>query len=165
MASIPLITLKEHKDECGLLYYYTPSHPKIYSDKILILDLDWTLIKPKSGKKQPVDSADWVFNMDLTQIAEYYKKGWKIVIMSNQKKYKPEDMIPKLTNILHQLGGFEIQSVDVLIAPKDDYYRKPSIGMWTYLSAHLNDNIPINYKQSFMVGDAAGRKGDFSAGD
>lgn len=159
------IKILEHKDEYGLLLYYCSSSPKIYSDKILILDLDWTLIRPKSNKKYPIDKDDWCFNMDISKIHQYYQKGWKIIIMTNQKKYNPLHMIPKLTNIINQLNGFEIYGVDIFIATKDDYYRKPSTAIWNFFEKNLNNDYPINYRLSLMIGDAAGRKNDFSAVD
>ena len=41
----------------------------------------------------------------------------------------------------------------------DDKYRKPNIGMWETLSKM------IDIKSAFYIGDAAGRKGDFSDSD
>jgi len=47
---------------------------------------DDTLIKVKSGGKFGKDSNDWVILNDkvVPTIKEYYEKGYKIVIMTNQ---------------------------------------------------------------------------------
>lgn len=45
-----------------------------------------------------------------------------------------------------------------IIATQRDHCRKPEIGMWEYLQS-LSTVGPFDMKQSFYVGDAAGRAG------
>ena len=58
-----------------------------------------------------------------------------------------------------------------LAATQDDSFRKPSKGMFTYLSTTLNEDTKIDMDTSFYCGDAAGRpatkdrKKDFSDTD
>lgn len=45
-------------------------------------------------------------------------------------------------------------------------YRKPAPGMWMHFVAELeNEGYTVDYQKSFFVGDAAGRKSDFSDSD
>ena len=61
---------KNHRDSNGLVYYYVSkeSHP---SSRILFMDLDSTLITPKSGKKLPIDNDDWKYLIDPKLLLPY----------------------------------------------------------------------------------------------
>jgi bifunctional polynucleotide phosphatase/kinase len=150
----------------GLLYYCQPTESKRFnSSKILALDLDGTLIKPEIGKVFPVSIDDWVFMYNMNKIRDYSKKGYKIVIMTNQKgvyqgkgKLTFEDFKTRWFDIIKAL---KIQAY-ILAAPQDDFYRKPATGMWDFMEKNLNGGIKINLKECLYVGDAAGRKGDHS---
>ena len=48
-----------------------------------------------------------------------------------------------------------------MVAFGKDEYRKPETGMWDFYTKNRN----VNYDESFYVGDAAGRKKDFSDSD
>jgi len=51
-------------------------------------------------------------------------------------------------------------------ATAKDSYRKPAPGMWTRMESLFEvASISIDKDRSFFVGDAAGRKGDFSDSD
>lgn len=53
----------------------------------------------------------------------------------------------------------------VLCPTAKDDFRKPGIGSWTFFITHCNADIPVDVKNSFFVGDAAGRPGDHSDSD
>jgi hypothetical protein len=70
----------------GLLYYCMPSVSKRFnSAKIAAFDLDHTIIKPESGKTFPISVDDWIFAYKMDKLRDYSKKGYKIVIFTNQK--------------------------------------------------------------------------------
>ena len=60
---------------------------KLEYSTIAAFDLDYTLIKPKSGKKFPVDKNDWewMYPNVLEKLKEYYENKYTIVIFTNQK--------------------------------------------------------------------------------
>ena len=124
--------------------------------KIAGFDLDYTLIKPKSGKKFPQNSSDWTWlypevKTNLLKLAG--DKRFVIVIFTNQQGIeKGKTTIEELKEKFQQIQmDISIQLV-FLVADKDDKYRKPRVGLWKY----LQDKGAIK-KGSFYVGDAAGR--------
>lgn len=133
------------------------------SDKILGFDMDDTLITVKSANKFPVDSDDWTFLFDKNKIIEklnvYIDDGYKIAIFTNQKgislgKVKELHITKKIENIQKTLGIPLI----AFISTEDNYYRKPSIGMWKLLFDQYNSDIKTpNFNKGLFVGDAAGR--------
>lgn len=160
----------EHIDKNGKVLIWTPEK-KYNNNQVLGLDLDWTLIKPIEGKIHSKHKDDWEFlppNFD--KLTKY--NNYKLVIFTNQGgllkgktginleefKYKWLQIYEKL-----KLNGFE--SVYLLAALYDDYYRKPCKGMWEYMETHLNGNIKVNRDKSLFIGDMAGRKGDYSESD
>jgi bifunctional polynucleotide phosphatase/kinase len=101
----------------------------------------------------------------MDKLRQYYKNAYKIVIMSNQKgsysgkgSFTFEDFQKRWFNIQKLLNV----PVYILAAPLDDLNRKPIYGMWEFMEKNLNDNLKINYKNSFYVGDACGRPKDHS---
>jgi bifunctional polynucleotide phosphatase/kinase len=137
------------------------------SSKISAFDLDHTLIKTKSGNVHPKDIEDWVsYPGSIIKIKDLYNDGFKIVVFTNQSgsKFNKNDFTKKIENISKKFGV----PIQAFVSTDYGFYRKPSIGMW-YLLEQNNTNIPI--KESFYVGDAAGRpktstkKKDFSDSD
>jgi len=126
---------------------------------IACFDLDYTLIKPKSGKKFPIDHTDWEFlfkNKIKQYLTTLIKNNYIIVIFTNQKgisknKTTIEELTQKLNNIQNKLNIH----FNILISTIDDKYRKPMTGMWQFLLDQTNINV--DYENSFYVGDAAGR--------
>jgi bifunctional polynucleotide phosphatase/kinase len=131
--------------------------------KMAGFDLDYTLIKTKSGNIFPKDKNDWLLLNDqikpkLLELAK--NPEYILVIFSNQKglgkksKLTIDDFIEKINNIKKLLNINFI----FLAALEDDKYRKPEIGMFKYVKSELG--IKINKKDSFYVGDMAGREND-----
>tara|TARA_Y100000768_G_scaffold342469_1_gene287594 strand:- start:1326 stop:2444 length:1119 start_codon:yes stop_codon:yes gene_type:complete len=128
--------------------------------KLATFDLDYTIIKTKSGKKFPVDSNDWEFlNNVITKITTYKEKGYLIALFTNQSKLKdPANVVgfkEKIENIVEALGG----NIQVYISKTSGYYRKPQTGMWDKMLS-INNIDKISSK-SFYCGDAAGRVKDW----
>ena len=155
---------KKDQSSNGLLFYCNPE--KLYNSvNIACFDLDWTIIRPEIGKKFPISIDDWGFAYKMDKLRQYYKKGYKIVIMSNQKgsysgkgSFTFEDFQKRWFNIQKLL---KVQAY-ILVAPLDDLNRKPLYGMWEFMEKNLNGDLKINYENSFYVGDACGRPTDHS---
>ena len=131
-------------------------------EKIACFDLDYTLIKPKSGNKFPKNKEDWCWNYDSVPkiLRNYYENKYTIVIFTNQKNLKNYiDFKYKLDMITEKLNI----PINYFISTTNDKYRKPCNGMFIEL-----ENIypcKIDIKASFYCGDACGRNTDFSDSD
>ncbi len=144
---------------------------------VLLLDMDWTLIRPKNNRARPKDNTDWTFLYDIeilrSIINKYIDNGYIIGIVSNQSRLGMAENTRvsfkiKVDDVVGQLGI----PVYFSTAPKDDLYRKPRTGMWEMMISKSGvARKYIDLENSIMVGDAAGRmqfghkKADFSASD
>lgn len=156
---------KTHQDQNGKLSYYMPKAKLPSSDKVLIVDLDWTLIKPESGTTFPMSESDWVFRFKLKELREKHKNGYLIAVVTNQKSLLAKRGISEeeFQNRWRKILTFLKFPVYLLYSMYDDFYRKPRTGMFDFLES-LNGK-PFNLTQSLYVGDGAGRKKDFSDTD
>lgn len=167
------MTWTEVNNEDGTVFCHLPQK-EFNSEKILVLDLDWTLIQPEVGKKFPVSEDDWGFRFPTKKVKDYSKKGYKIAIFSNQKSTFDGKLLINFDNFKNRVVKIAKAlriPVYILAAPKDDFFRKPCPGMWNYLVNHLNGDIKVDKSKCIFVGDAAGRQrqgkksGDFSDSD
>jgi len=136
----------------------------VHSSKIAAFDIDNTIIETKSGKKFATGSTDWKF---MNKVAERLKsleaEGFRIVFITNQlgiSKGKPtkQEFKKKTEDIASNLNI----SFLLLAATAKDIYRKPCTGMWNHL---LQENgVEVDMKESFYVGDAAGREANWMPG-
>jgi len=125
-------------------------------NKALFLDLDHTLIKPKSGNTFPKNVEDWEFVKGvIKQVKKYYDKGYIIIVVSNQggieQGYIKEwEFVSKIDRIKEEIlkHSIEIQSV-YYCNSMESYYRKPNPGMG--YEAALNYKLDL--RNSIMVGD------------
>jgi len=128
--------------------------------KMASFDLDHTLIRPKSGNIFPKNLNDWeLMPYSIKSKLEKLSDDHLITIFSNQKrtshqKYNNNDFLKKIDSIHSKLGINFI----FIAALEDDNYRKPRIGMYEHLLE--KENLNIKKKDSFYVGDMAGRKSD-----
>lgn len=129
--------------------------------KIAAFDVDGTIIKTKSGKRFPVNADDWELNLPVIKstLEKLYNDDYKIVFFTNQSgvgkdSLKIKDFKRKVENILKALSV----PVQVYAALGKGFYRKPLTGMWNTLTDIKNDDVEIDIKNSFYVGDAAGRE-------
>ena len=169
------ISFEEHINKNGHILFWQPKlQYRINSEKVLGMDLDWTIIKPIKGKIHPIDENDWEFlnEVKLSRIKNKIDNGYKFVIFTNQARLlNPitqmglEGFKNRWIHIYNKLQNAHIYSVYLLISLYDDYNRKPSTGMWEFMISHLNNNIHINYTQSIYIGDMAGRIHDYSNSD
>jgi len=182
--------------DCGtLLYLHHPSTSTLpHRTKIAGFDIDDTIIKTKSGKTFATnDLTDWQLWADATTVmkpafAKLASDGYRIVFFTNQEgiskgrvnkqswKRKVEDVIDAL-GLSHDDddGGVGV-TVMASLTKKENDFRKPHVGMWTFLCENLTTggggaDTRIRCGDSFYVGDAAGRpkrgtaKKDFSCTD
>lgn len=155
-----------YNNDSSLIFinYYTNIDKNTY--KIAGFDLDYTLIKTKSGKVFPKDNDDWeLWNETIKdKLKEISKiKNQLIVIFSNQKginKYTTVEGFQEKINNIRKLLRIKFIFIGAL---EDDIYRKPRIGMVKFLEQRLD--ITINYQESYYVGDMAGRDKDKSDSD
>jgi bifunctional polynucleotide phosphatase/kinase len=136
------------------LTIYNINNAKIQS-KMASFDYDWTLVNPKDGKTFPTSIDDWIWMYPNVpeKIKQYHKDGYMIVVFTNQSKKWKCDQI-KL--VMEQL---DIPLFIVVATEKCDYKPNPIL-----FNTPFGEN-EINKNESFFVGDALGRKSDFSDSD
>lgn len=151
------------KKDKHLLRYVPETAPKTKFKKMMLFDLDSTLIKTESGKRHAKKWDDWVwFNAIVpAQLKSLVDSGIGVVIVSNQsglgKNPERMEMFKKKVENIFQVLGFPIP----LFAATDLVYRKPSPSIFEqYIHPFLQLGPKIQ-----MVGDAAGRQGDFADSD
>lgn len=122
--------------------------------QIAAFDLDGTIIRPKSGKKFPIDKDDWRINFDNIpgKLKSHIKDGYKVVIFTNQKStpkkpFNPDDFKFKLRNIFSKIGI----PVQAYIACSDNTYRKPMTGMWDALQEMVIACLIEMLKKKFIL--------------
>lgn len=120
-----------------------------------------------------VDENDWKWWDDNVPIKlrAFYDRGYVIVITSNQGRLtdfngdesaEAKPFKYKMELILKELGV----SATLIIACANDFYRKPRPGIWSLIPSYTgNQGLEIDNSESFVVGDAAGRKKDHSDSD
>ena len=151
-----------HDKNNNLLISIVPK--KIKYRKIAGFDLDHTFITTKSGATFPKNADDWkLFNKNVfNKIKDLIRKKYQVVIFSNQSnldksEVKYNGFIKKCNNINKLFNN----KIDFVVALSKNEYRKPETGMWDFYTENRN----VDYEESFYIGDAAGRKNDFSDSD
>lgn len=120
-------------------------------------DLDFTLIKPKNGKKFSAvdDPNDWMFfnNTVVSKLSDLYKNGYQIVIISNQGGLKTKaqinNWVEKVKKVISHFT--ELPVIVYGIYNKECIYRKPLPYIWQTKFTNYTS-------KSFYCGDAAGLK-------
>uniref|UniRef100_A0A6C0IT37 Uncharacterized protein n=1 Tax=viral metagenome TaxID=1070528 RepID=A0A6C0IT37_9ZZZZ len=126
------------------------------TNKVASFDFDWTLVKPKDNRKFPksVDDWQWLYPSVPYIIKQLYNDGHIIVIFTNQSKpWKKEQII----NVCKTLD------IPIYIAIAfDKTFYKPNVAIYEKVEEKIGQ---IDKANSFFVGDALGRKDDFSNSD
>jgi bifunctional polynucleotide phosphatase/kinase len=122
--------------------------------KIAAFDYDWTLVKPKSGGTFPrnVDDWTWLNGMVVEVVKKAYSRGFAIVVFTNQTKAW------KCDQIRAALGGLGVPVLVAVGMEKAD--QKPAAVLFDAAVTWKWDR-----EVSYFVGDALGRKGDWSDSD
>ena len=122
--------------------------------KIAAFDYDWTLVKPKTGNTFPKNIDDWVWLNDnvVDIIKNTYKKGFAIIIFTNQTKQWKIDQIELVLKTLN---------IPLLIAIGfDKADKKPNTILFETVVTWEWDK-----DKSVFIGDALGRPGDWNDTD
>lgn len=127
---------------------------KLRKDKkdFAIFDVDWTLIKPREGRRFPKTADDWQWFSENVPIVirRWYRKGYRIVLITDQTKPWKVDMIKA---VIEEIGV----PVTALISMHKSVHKPNPI--------FFNSVFPegsFDTEKSFYVGDAAGRAGDWA---
>ena len=125
--------------------------------KMAMFDYDWTLVKPLSNGtfSKSVDDWRWLTEKVPDILEDYYKKGYCIVIISNQTR-NTEMKLQQIINVLSTLKIPSLVSVGY-----EDIDKKPNRTMFDL----IKKDKKIDMNKSFYVGDALGRQGDWSDSD
>lgn len=137
------------------LIYYRPSE-LIQGEKVVIFDVDGTIIKTKSGKTFPIDKNDWLLwhPKVKTKLNQLIDDGVRVIFLTNQNgidtgKTNKTDFKLKIESILAKL---EID-IEVFVAAGSSIFRKPLPGTFYLLKEYLG----MKSENVLMIGDAAGR--------
>lgn len=141
----------------GYLYGKSNNYENRYKN-IALFDLDTTLIKTKSNNTFSKTFDDFIILENVNERLSSLKRN--IIIISNQGGIKDSDY--KLNFFINKIELFEKNvnfEFEIYVAIYDNIYRKPYPTFYNL--------IKEKYKKfnSFYVGDACGRKNDFSFSD
>ncbi|XP_048326222.1 polynucleotide 3'-phosphatase ZDP isoform X3 [Ziziphus jujuba] len=105
----------------------------------------------------------------LMIVAVIFTNESNIERWKNKRQIAVDSKIGRLNSFIEKvkvpIQVFIACGVDKSGGQAEDQFRKPKPGMWYLMEQHFNSGIPIDKKQSFYVGDAAGRKNDHSDAD
>lgn len=140
---------------------------------VLFCDLDGTLINTISGETFPKGIWDMKLRFDvLNKIKEITPKY--LLIVSNQggieSGFVDADYFrAKSEYIIRAISEYcdcECYAMYCETNDKSDPYRKPNTGMLEYiLKRYIGDDFECVKQKSLMIGDASGKKGQFSNSD
>tara|TARA_Y100000389_G_C17469750_1_gene529220 strand:+ start:343 stop:1263 length:921 start_codon:yes stop_codon:yes gene_type:complete len=127
-----------------------------YKSKVAAFDYDHTLVKPKKGTfSHSVEDWLWLRENVPTILNQFNSNGYAIVVFTNQSKpFKVEQIKLALGELNLPLKVYSGISNEA---------RKPNTFMWDMFDN--SSDVKIDKTQSFFVGDALGRVGDWSDSD
>jgi bifunctional polynucleotide phosphatase/kinase len=128
--------------------------------QLAMFDLDFTIVKPKKGKFSK-DKDDWMYMFNTVKNKLKNLKDHNIIIITNQKGIKTSDQLQILKDKLDNIYNDLKIPFEAYIAVQNDIFRKPRIGFWDL----IKEKYKIDIINTFYVGDAVGRSGDFSDSD
>lgn len=145
---------------------------RFFNNRVLICDLDGTLIETKSGSTFPKDGDDWKFRPLIQAAIQEYNPRY-IFIVTNQggieKGYvDKKDFIAKLQRIMKIMRTWGDYIVDGTYCESNDsknYWRKPNIGMIDFFRHGYIQGYDFDNRNALMIGDASGLSGQFSDTD
>lgn len=125
---------------------------KVRSKKLAIFDFDGTLVRPKEGKRFPKDQSDWEWLRPSVPdtLKKYAKDKYRLVIVTDQSKLWKVDMIKDVVK--------ELKLPITVIIGMEKNMQKPNPTLF-------KEEFPNFEADSFFVGDAAGRPGDWADRD
>ena len=144
----------------------------LFRRRVLLCDLDGTLIVTRSGETFPVNEFDWEFKAGIKEAIQNYRPKY-IFIVTNQggieKGYVNELLFRrKLSYIkiaISTWGDFVIECAYCKSNDPNCHNRKPNIGMIDYFRHGYDMGWDFSNSQALMIGDASGLPGQFSDTD
>jgi DNA 3'-phosphatase len=145
---------------------------QFFNQKVLLCDLDGTLIVTKSGKTFPEDENDWKFKDHIKEAIQEYNPKY-IFIISNQggieKGFVDEGkFIKKIQAIRDEMetwGDYIIAWTYCTSNDPNNEFRKPNIGMVDSFRHEYAMGYDFENRRALMIGDASGLSGQFSDSD
>lgn len=145
---------------------------QLFNNKVLICDLDGTLIETKSGKTFPIDKDDWKFKKWIQEAVQEYNPKYLFIVTNQggiEKGFVDEgEFLNKLSLIRYYIKKWGIQYVDYAYCAHNDPnnpFRKPNIGMIEYFRHDYANGNDFSKRNALMIGDASGLPGQFSDTD
>ena len=143
-----------------------------FNQRVLICDLDGTLIETKSGKTFPENEDDWKFKPNIKEAIQEYNPKY-ILIVTNQggieKGYVDEHkFFGKMCDIRDEIekwGDFIVKFQYCKSNDPNCYNRKPNPGMIEFFRTDCIGGTDFSRRQALMIGDASGLEGQFSDTD
>ena len=140
--------------------------------KVLLCDLDGTLIVTKSGETFPKDCDDWQFKPHIREAIQEYNPKY-IFIISNQggieKGFVDEkEFFSKFRKIINEMRTWGDYIVDGTYCTSNDpecVDRKPNTGMVDFFRTCCVMGYDFDKRHALMIGDASGLDGQFSNSD
>ena len=140
--------------------------------KVLLCDLDGTLIVTKSGATFPKDCDDWQFKPHIKEAIQEYNPKY-IFIISNQggieKGFVDEkEFFSKFRKIINEMRTWGDYIVDGTYCTSNDpecVDRKPNTGMVDFFRTCCVMGYDFDERHALMIGDASGLDGQFSNSD
>lgn len=132
----------------------------LFNQKVLLCDLDWTIIVTKSGNMFPIDENDWSFKDGIKEAIQNYNPKY-IFIISNQggieKGYVNEGRFcEKLATIIKEIrtwGDFIVDGTYCKSNDKECYFRKPNVGMVDFFRHGYVQGYDFDNRNALMIGD------------
>ena len=138
-----------------------------HRSKVAGFDFDWTIVRPKGNrtrfpKNGDVNDWTWLRAGVVDTMRRWYDKGWCIVIFTNQKDGGWK--IDRVRNAAKALG-FPVLIVAAIA--KEEYKPNPILweSMLTWKRTEKQGKRTVDLANSFFVGDAMGRAGDWADSD
>lgn len=145
---------------------------QFFNLRVLICDLDGTLIETKSGNTFPVDTNDWKFKKWIQEAVQEYNPKYLFIVTNQggiEKGFVNEaDFIRKLMSIRSEIKLWGVPHVDFTYCAHNDAsnpFRKPNTGMIDYFRHDCANGYDFNKRDALMIGDASGLRGQFSDTD
>lgn len=145
---------------------------RLLNHKVLLCDLDGTLIETKSGEPFPQDYDYWQFKKHIKEAIQEYNPKY-IFIISNQGGIEAgyvDDMKfrSKLNAIMDEIrtwGNYIVDGVYCRSNNPNNLWRKLNVGMIDFFRYDYADGYDFCNRQALMIGDASGLVGQFSDSD
>ena len=141
--------------------------------KVIFCDLDGTLIDTISGETFPKGIWDMRLKFDVLDAIKKINPKCLLIVtnqggiekgFANRHDFRRKSEY--ITRAIREYCGCECYAMYCDTNDKSDPYRKPNTGMlYSLLENHVGDDIVYIKSVSLMIGNASGKKGQFSDSD